>query len=184
MNNKKTTVSNLLTSYQHKLIEENIDFAMNMGKHFGPLGVSRGVCVEDLQQEACLGLFIAAQKYDPERGVSFATFAYNYCRKNIQNFISASSTNENITYDLELCGGIIDDHDNKESTYMVVDKLLDILSKRERLIICKVYGINCEIKGFADIGHELGLTSQHVHHIYEKAMSKMEFSNINNYENN
>ena len=183
MNNiKKKSVK--LTCYQQKIVEENIGFAMNMGKHYGSLAAARGVSVEDLQQEACLALCTAAQKYDPKRNVSFVTFAYNYCRKNIQNFISASSTNENITYDLELCGGIIDDHDNKESTYMVVDKLLDILSKRERLIICKVYGINCEIKRFADIGHELGLTSQHVHHIYEKAMSKMEFSNINNYENN
>ena len=173
-----------LTCYQQKIVEENIGFAMNMGKHYGSLAAARGVSVEDLQQEACWALCTAAQKYDPKRDVSFVTFAYNYCRKSIQNFISASRISENATCNFELCEGIIDNPENKESTYHIVEKLLNILNKRERLIICKVYGINYEIKKFADIGRELGLSSQRVHQIYEKAMSKMEFSNINNYENN
>ena len=116
-----------LTCYQQKIVEENIGFAMNMGKHYGSLAAARGVSVEDLQQEACWALCTAAQKYDPKRDVSFVTFAYNYCRKNIQNFISASRISENATCNFELCGGIIDNPENKESTYHIVEKLLSFI---------------------------------------------------------
>lgn len=55
----------------HALIEDHRVLAKRLAGHFA----SRGQPLEDLEQVACVGLVTAAKRFDPARGVRFATFA-------------------------------------------------------------------------------------------------------------
>lgn len=59
------------------LVEKNLKFALKIAHKYKGNGVS----IEDLVQEANYGLVIAAQKFDPEKGVKFLSFAVHYIRK-------------------------------------------------------------------------------------------------------
>lgn len=54
-----------------KLVEHNIRLAISIAKRWQ----NRGVPLEDLVQEATLGLDRAARKFDPQRGLRFTTYA-------------------------------------------------------------------------------------------------------------
>lgn len=53
------------------LVRDNRALAQRLAAHFA----SRGQPLEDLEQVAYIGLVTAARRFDPERGVRFATFA-------------------------------------------------------------------------------------------------------------
>lgn len=55
----------------NELVERHVAFA----RHLARLFAHRGVPAEDLEQVAMLGLVLAAQRFDPERGVPFTAFA-------------------------------------------------------------------------------------------------------------
>lgn len=51
------------------------------------------ITVEDLQQEAWIGLLRACDKYDPARA-KFTTFAYSYIRGHVMRYIAKSTRNK------------------------------------------------------------------------------------------
>lgn len=67
------------------LNKENIELANQLAWKFGRsvLGDLHEKCVtmDDLRQESFLGLYEAAQRYDPALGVEFSSLAYIWCRK-------------------------------------------------------------------------------------------------------
>ncbi len=56
---------------RNRLVEEHTDLA----EHFARRYAGRGLAREDLRQMALLAIVKAADRFEPERGVSFATFA-------------------------------------------------------------------------------------------------------------
>ena len=60
---------------------------VNIAKHY----VNRGMALLDLIEEGNLGLIHALEKFDPERGFRFSTYATWWIRQNIERAIMNQS---------------------------------------------------------------------------------------------
>ena len=72
---------------RQKMIERNLRLVVNIAKHY----VNRSVPLLDLVEEGNLGLMHALEKYDPERGFRFSTYATWWIRQNIERAIMNQS---------------------------------------------------------------------------------------------
>lgn len=67
------------------LNKENIEFANQLAWKFGRSVLGdlheKSITMDDLRQESFLGLYEAAQRFDPALGVEFTSLAYIWCRK-------------------------------------------------------------------------------------------------------
>ncbi|MGI9050737.1 MAG: sigma-70 family RNA polymerase sigma factor [Rubrobacteraceae bacterium] len=64
---------------RRKLIEKNLRLVVSVAKKYR--GASPGLSLEDLVQEGNLGLIKAVDKFDPERGYRFSTYATHWVRQ-------------------------------------------------------------------------------------------------------
>ncbi|MDO6481295.1 RNA polymerase factor sigma-32 [Shimia thalassica] len=67
----------------HRLVQAYMRLAISMASKFRRTGVSQS----DLIQEASLGLMKAADKFDPDRGVRFSTYAVWWIRAGLQDHV-------------------------------------------------------------------------------------------------
>ncbi len=68
----------------NKLVESNLRFAVQVAKQYQGMGVE----LEDLIGFANIGLFEAAKRFDPDRGVKFISFAVWYVRAELQKCLN------------------------------------------------------------------------------------------------
>lgn len=68
----------------NSLVEANLRFAMYMANRYR----REGVDIEDLIQEANIGLMLAARHYDPEKGVRFTSYAGWWIEAQLRRFLS------------------------------------------------------------------------------------------------
>ena len=66
------------------LVEANLRFAMYLANRYRRGGVD----VDDLIQEANIGLMLAARRYDPERGVRFTSYAGWWIEAQLRRYLS------------------------------------------------------------------------------------------------
>ncbi len=67
----------------HRLITAYMRLAVSMAAKYRRYGAS----MNDLTQEASVGLMKAAEKFDPDRGVRFSTYAMWWIKASIQEFV-------------------------------------------------------------------------------------------------
>jgi len=72
---------------RQKMIEHNLRLVVNIAKHYA----NRGVAFLDLIEEGNLGLIHAIEKFDPERGFRFSTYATWWVRQSIERAIMYQS---------------------------------------------------------------------------------------------
>ena len=67
----------------HRLVTAYMRLAISMAAKFRRYGAS----MNDLTQEAAIGLMKAAEKFDPERGVRFSTYAIWWIKAQLQDYV-------------------------------------------------------------------------------------------------
>ncbi|MBP8194074.1 MAG: sigma-70 family RNA polymerase sigma factor, partial [Azonexus sp.] len=72
---------------RQRMIEHNLRLVVNIAKHY----LNRGIPLLDLVEEGNLGLIHALEKFDPERGFRFSTYATWWIRQNIERGIMNQS---------------------------------------------------------------------------------------------
>jgi len=142
---------------------------------------------EDLCQEGAIGLLIAFEKFDIEKGVSFNHYCRYWVRNRIQEFLWKKSL-VRITREAFLNGDIPKSSGDEplmfqESMMMsafeiLVDKELAItvrmvltkLGEREQKILKMYFGIEEDPKTYQAIGDLLGYSKQRIQQIVRKAL--------------
>lgn len=66
---------------RRKLVEKNLRLVVSVAKKYR--GASPGLSMEDLVQEGNLGLLKAVDRFDPERGYRFSTYATYWIRQSV-----------------------------------------------------------------------------------------------------
>jgi RNA polymerase nonessential primary-like sigma factor len=72
---------------RQKMIQHNLRLVVNIAKHY----INRGLPLMDLVEEGNLGLMHALDKFEPERGFRFSTYATWWIRQNIERAIMNQS---------------------------------------------------------------------------------------------
>jgi RNA polymerase primary sigma factor len=186
---------------RNKLVEANLKFVANIAKNYKGLGLS----YSDLIQEGNTGLFKAVDKFDPDKGFKFISYAVNWIRQSIlealnkknslkfselpnetdDDILNNENKNELTINDISLDDvylDISDDEKRREKDIIDVAKfLLTGLTSREKYVICQYNGINeKKPKTLEEIGNNLGITKERVRQINEKAMKKLRAYALNN----
>jgi len=176
MRQEKNSRATALNKDQQRLVTENLEFAQNIGKKHAGLAIVLGLTVEDVQQDACYGLCVAALNFSPNAQASFLTYAYDWCKKFV--FLSLRREYRALTVDkcIDILGDKLPDENPLDELALQkrIKELFHMLNSKERMVIRRVYGFNADgPKTFRQIALEMHLTSARVHDIYEQAMEKL-----------
>lgn len=184
---------------RNKLVEANLKFVANIARNYKGLGLS----YSDLIQEGNAGLFKAVDKFDPDKGYKFISYAVNWIKQSILEALNKKNSLKSAELPNETCDDVIDDKKDLTINDISLDEvyldlsdderrrekdicdvakfLLTGLTSREKYIVCQYNGINeKKPKTLEEIGNNLGITKERVRQINEKAMKKLRAYALNN----
>jgi RNA polymerase sigma-32 factor len=121
----------------HRLVNAYMRLAVSMASKY----VKYGIDTNELIQEAGIGLMKAAEKFDPERGVRFSTYATWWIKASIQEYIlhswslvkiGTTAAQKKLFFNLRKLKGqmqAIDDGDLSPETITAIAARLDVSEK-------------------------------------------------------
>jgi RNA polymerase sigma factor (sigma-70 family) len=131
--------------------------------------------LEDLQQEAVLFLYAAAETYKPELGIRFSTHAvttirwklFNLAHRNYPDTLAEVHPEWELSEDSPLEEAIRnDDADHLHS-------MMNRLPSKWAFILVKSRGLGCAQMSTKDIAHQLGMTAARVNMLRARAEKKL-----------
>lgn len=181
---------------QNEILTANLRFVFNIASRYK----GNGAAISDLISEGNLGLVKAIQKFNPDKDVKFISYAVWWVRNAMQEFIKKRQMTLSIEKEEDSLNTVINDRTMKDSEddYVtkkevvlsneedeekrelqknqkrIIDKILSVLSERERYIIEEYYGISGKKeKNLEEIGNELGITKERVRQIKMVGLNKL-----------
>ncbi len=173
-----------------RLITANIGFVVYVARQYQ----NRGLSLDDLVSEGNIAMMMAAQKWNPDKGVRFVQYAVWDIRKAMERAIAqqggAVSTDAVAEVSIDTpCkpGGLttyadrMRDHDGRnahEEAYLSsfgygLSQGLSILNEREQEVIKLYYGLGCDAITMSEIGERMNLKRERVRQIRHKAERKL-----------
>ncbi len=133
-----------------------------------------GLEIDDLVQEGLIGLWMAATKFDPSRGVPFSSFSrfhMLYCMRMGIYRCGRWSQRAREVVDIEAPEPpeVIGDDECE-----LIGRAINTLTDREKTVILLHYGFKGRFPQFyCEIGHEIGCTASRVCQIERGARAKL-----------
>lgn len=184
---------------RNKLIEHNLRLVAHITKKFD----SKYVSSDDLISIGTIGLIKGVDTFSPDKGVKITTYCARCVENEILMFFRSNnkyskdiSINEVVGYDKD--GGEISIMDvlkaprpdflsdiEKQDNISLINKYIDVLSKREKEILIRRYGLfgeNSETQKV--IARKMGISRSYVSRIEKRALTKIlrEFIKNNKYD--
>ena len=175
------------------LVESNLRFVIQVAKQYQGMGVP----LEDLIAFGNIGLFEAAERFNPDKGVKFITFAVWYVRAEIQKALNDLGRTVRIPshrtateeYSVKSISTPVGDSENAETyadRYLVAEagkstrdtqdlqfdlqRALNHLKPKQRAAITRFYGIGFEYAQSMDqIAEELKVTGERARQLVRQA---------------
>lgn len=179
------------------LVESNLRFVMQVARQYQGMGLP----LEDIIAFGNIGLFEAAERFDPDKGVKFITFAVWYVRAEIQKALNDLSrvvripSHKTATEEqhIKSIHTPVGDDENKETyadRYLAADstksardtadlrfdlaRALDQLKPKQREALVRFYGIDREYAQCMDqIAEEMGVTGERARQLVRQAETEM-----------
>lgn len=176
-----------MTKEQEKLVTANMGYVVTLARQYK----SDILNTNDLVNEGAIGLMKAAEKYDPERGKPFVTFAAPYIRRSIEAAIGKVTTDTDVrSTDESLPVGsrnnytllnVLEDVNAEKADAIVEEDSLnddllacvDVLNEREREVVSRYYGLKGWRQTMAEIAEDMGLKRERVRQERDKAVRKL-----------
>ena len=168
---------------RNKLVTSNMGLATHFASHYQASRME----YEDMVQEAYLGLIDAAERFDPNRGTKFSTYARWHIMKRIMDAIH--NRNEMVRTPRRrpshVCGSLDEDVDIEDETPHVselmderdmveaVRKCIKELPSREAIVIRLRHGVNTPRMTLAKIGAILDVSPERVRQIQSSGEEKL-----------
>lgn len=190
-----------------QLTEDDFDFARRIAYKIGysflsGIGKEQTLQLEDLQQEAIMGMLEAASRYDDESVAELRTYAYSYIKKRVGETITKYRTpltvskrfSDTVTQmSIEAEGGEEERYngmdkylyqiskreealcEHTEECLSKVNRAMAVLSEREREVISLSFGLDDgEAHVSKDIAELLHISPARVCQVKERSLTKME----------
>lgn len=164
-----------------ELVKHNLRFVIHTAKKYQNLGLT----FEDLISFGNLGLYRAAEKFDPDRGFKFITFAIWYIKAEITEAINELSSAVRIPnsqnsedYYCEPINNDITSSDNnrfdKSDLMIELKMILNSLTDVEYEAITRFYGFGYEFAhSMDDVAKSINLTTERARQIVKTAERKL-----------
>ena len=174
------------------LVTKNMGYVVTLARQYK----SELLSTDDLISEGTLGIIKAAEKFDPDRGKPFVTFAAPYIRRSIEDAIRrvtgetpVLSTDESLPVGSNnnfTLLNVLEDKDAPKADRAFEQKTLsndllraiNILNEREQAVIKAFFGVDTERQTMSEIGTALGLKRERVRQIRDKALRKLHKASV------
>lgn len=128
---------------------------------------------DDAMQIGVMALLRAASSFDPQRTIPFGRYAQVCVANAFAEPLRRSSLWDFDRIPDEFDEAIDDSPWIDDMDIAVIGELIERLPNRQRTIVKRHHGIECEPTTFADMAHETGVTRQAIHHAYMKAIRRL-----------
>lgn len=176
----------VLYKTRDKIYTANLLLAISNAKRFKGVFLNYNVPFMDVISAANLGIDVAIDRFELQKGFKFSTAATPWIKNAIHDFLKIFKKNpKNTSLNTPINGGsiefgdLIEGHNNdnpKQIFYQShllrdIQLLLQKIGEREREIIERRFGLNgYEPHGFNQIAPHLGVSKQRVQQLYFEAM--------------